>query len=111
MSYCGLTAALKSSRAAAARADLEQRNHWLQSTLIEAASWRRAGIRNWRRCTPANWNAESQPCHPGGGAQTRHLLLASTKAGRASSCGRCRPRTERRRKGRRKSKPPKKEKP
>ena len=38
MSYCGLTAALKSSAGKQQRRPIsKQRNHWLQSTLIEAA--------------------------------------------------------------------------
>jgi hypothetical protein len=38
MSYCGLTAALKSSAGKQQRGPIsKQRNHWLQSTLIEAA--------------------------------------------------------------------------
>lgn len=38
MSYCGLTAALKSSAGKQKRGPIsKQRNHWLQSTLIEAA--------------------------------------------------------------------------
>jgi transposase len=38
MSYCGLTAALKSSAGKQQRGPIsKQRNHWLQTTLIEAA--------------------------------------------------------------------------
>ena len=38
MSYCGLTAALKSSAGKQQRGPIsKQRNHWLQSTLMEAA--------------------------------------------------------------------------
>jgi transposase len=61
ISYCGLCGAEKSSANAVQRTPLsKQRNKHLQTTLIEAARWRRATARNW----PCSMTRKSRKAMP-----------------------------------------------
>jgi len=113
MSYCGLDGGLEILGGKQQHGPIsKQRNHWLQSALIEAAKL----APRWNPSTGGAAGPRLERGHRNratlAGRATRHLSAAVDKSGRAFSCG---PpvarRTDGARKWRRKSKAPKKEKP
>jgi len=106
MSYCGLTAALKSSAGKQQRGPIsKQRNHWLQSTLIEAAKLAPRWNPQLAALHAANWNADIATVHAGGGPQTRHLSAGRGQKRQSFQLRALGPDDKRRRKGHKKSKP------